>query len=84
MRKTTVDCVRNYIRNLSDVDLGWLCSRLSDRLGGDVAEAVNFMSKNQHMDRLLYTASTANELYDIVDVVQQYAEQDNRLSFTSN
>ena len=83
MRKQVADLVRNYVRTLTDNDLVWLDSRLHDRLGGDVAEAVNFMGKNIHMDKLLCTAMTAYELYDIVDLVEQYVQQDQRLSFVT-
>jgi hypothetical protein len=80
MRKQTADLVRNYVRSLTEGDLGWLHSRLSDRLDDDVASAINFMSKNQHMDKWFDTSKTAEELYDMVDIVQQYVEQDSRLT----
>jgi hypothetical protein len=83
MRKQVADLVRNYVRSLGEGELGWLCNRLRDRLGGDVADAVLFMSKSPQMDRWLGTSRTANELYDMVDIVQQYVEQDNRLAALS-
>ena len=83
MRKQVADLVRNYVRSLGEGDLGWICNRLRDRLGGDVAEVVNFMSKSPQIDRWLSETRTANELYDCVDIVQRYAEQDNRLVVSS-
>ena len=80
MRKQVADLVRNYVRSLTDGELGWLYVRLHDRLQDDIAEAILFMSKNPQMDRWLYTSYTAYDLYDMVDIVQQYVEQDNRLS----
>ena len=84
MRKQVADLVRNYVRSLTDGELGWLYDRLHDRLQDDVAEAILFMSKFPQMDRWFYTSCTANELYDMVDIVQQYVEQDNRLSLVAH
>ena len=79
MRKQVSDLARNYVRLLSDSDLIWLYNKLHDRLGDDVAEAIQFMSKSSQIDRWFATSRTANELYDMVDIIQQYVEQDNRL-----
>ena len=79
MKKSVVDLVRGYIRRLSDDDFIFLHTRLSQRLGNDVAEAVNFMEKTPEMDRWFSTSVDAIDLYDMVDIVYEYLESDPRL-----
>jgi len=78
MKKSTVDLVRGYIRRLNDDDVTFLHSRLSQRLGNDVADAVGFIEKTPEMDRWFATSDDADDLYDMVDVVYQYLEVDPR------
>lgn len=78
MKKSVVDLVRVYIRRLADDDFIFLHTRLSQRLGNDVADAVNFMEKLPEMDRWFSTSASANDLYDMVDIVYQYLESDSR------
>jgi len=78
MKKSTVDLVRKYVRRLPDEDLVYLHARLSQRLGGDLGEAVTFIEKSPEMDRWFATASSADDLYDMCDLVYQYLESDPR------
>ena len=78
MRRHIAQLVTNYIRRLADKEAIWLYNRLHDRLGNDVAEALRFMSKSPDMDRWFATSRSANELYDMVDMVARFVKQDNR------
>ena len=78
MKKSVVDLVRGYIRRIPDDDFIFLHTRLTQRLGGDVAESVIFMEKMPEMDRWFSTAAGANDLYDMVDIVYEYLESDSR------
>ena len=78
MKKSVVDLVRAYVRRLSDADFIFLHTRLSQRLGNDVADAIDFMEKSPEVDRWFSTSTGANGLYDMVDVVYQYLESDSR------
>jgi hypothetical protein len=79
MGKSISNMVRNYIQKLSNADLLWVYTRLHDRLGGDVAEAVQFMSKTNEMDRWLSTSQSATELYDMIDLVYDQISKDDRM-----
>jgi len=83
MKKQTADMIRNYVRKLSESELMWLHHRLIARLGNDLAESIKVMSKSPEMDRWFFTSTSAIELYDMVDIVQQYVERDNRLAVSS-
>lgn len=79
MGKSIVNMIQNYVRKLSQNDLIWLYMRLHDRIGEDLAEVVQFLSKTQEMDRWLSTSCSATELYDMVDLVYEQVEKDDRL-----
>ena len=74
MNNQTASMVRAYLRRLPDEDRTFLHTRLRERFGGDVGSAVIVMQKDAHIDRWLSTARSANELYDMVDIVAQYLE----------
>ena len=74
MKKQVADLMHSYLRKLSDDDRSFLQLRFRERMCGDMGEAVAFLQRNSEMDRWLSTASTANDLYDMVDTVAQYLE----------
>lgn len=80
MRRQVSDLVRNYIRRLSDQEMHWINHRLNDRLGNDLAEVLNFMSKSSDMDRWFASSKSPNELYDMIDTVHQHLLHDHRSS----
>ena len=74
MNKDLNTTVTEYAHTLSDEEVRWLADRLSDRLSGDLAEALNFMSRNRRVDMILGGAGSANELYDLCDQITQVLE----------
>lgn len=79
MKKQVVDLVRNYIRRLSDEDISFLYCRLRDKFEDDLPEAIKFIERSPEMDRWLSTSKSADDLYNMVDVIYQYLEQDARI-----
>jgi hypothetical protein len=63
--------VVEYASTLSDEDLRWLGLRLVERMAGDVAEVLDFMSKNAKMDGVLQSANSAWDLYDLCDKIRE-------------
>jgi len=63
------DTVKEYARKLNDDDLRFLQMRLSQRIGADLAEALETLQRNAEVDHWLSMAKSANELYDMVDAV---------------
>lgn len=68
--------VKEYAGRLSDDALKFLNSRLSQRLQGDLAEALDVLASSSDTDRLLNTAKSCNELYDLVDMLGKAVEKE--------
>lgn len=62
--------LKEYCQRLSDDNLKFLTGRLNQRLGGDVAEVLDFLSNVREIDRWLASAETSNDLYDMIDLVK--------------
>jgi hypothetical protein len=67
MTKDQRAIVVEYISTLSEDDIRLLAQRLTDKLFGDVAEALNMMSKHPRMDSVLSSAVSAIDLFDFLD-----------------
>lgn len=61
--------LKEYCQRLSDDNLKFLAARLNQRLSGDVAEVLDFLSNVREIDRWLSSASTCDDLYNMVDLV---------------
>ncbi len=62
--------LREYAKRLSDEDLRNMNSLLTQRLFGDTAKALEFMSKVPDMDRFLRDQKSSGELFDVLDLIQ--------------
>jgi hypothetical protein len=62
--------IKEYVRNISDDDLRYIGTRISERLGGDLGDAINVMGRNRNMDEILRSARGAVELYEICDFIE--------------
>lgn len=80
MRKSDT-MLKEYVQKLNNDNLKFLSDRLNNRLNGDLAEALNFMSNNQELDRWLSNARSSEDLYDNIDTAQEYVfrEYDRRI-----
>lgn len=72
--------LREYVGRLNDTDLRFLHSRLNQKLQGDMAEAISFLSQVNEMDKWFATAKSCFDFYEQVDQVgkQVHREQDRR------
>ena len=68
--------IKEYLKTLNDEELKSLNSRLTQRLGGDVGEATEMMQRHPEMDRCLLLAKTADDFFDIIDQVDELAQQE--------
>ena len=70
MKKDHKTIVVEYLRELSEEDLLFLVSRLSERKSGDLPEALNFLSRHEGVDMVLSSARSADALFDMCDKVR--------------
>ena len=68
--------LKEYVSKLSEDNLKFLAGRFTQRLPGDLAEAIDFLSETAEMDRFLSSAKGAWEFYDMLDQVAKYVEFD--------
>ena len=61
--------LKEYVSSLSYKELLFIKTRFSQRVGGDLGEAVNFISKNEEMDKWLLAAEGAEDFYQMLDVL---------------
>ena len=71
--KTTV---REFANSVSENDLMFVTTRLADRFAGDIAEGLNFLSKNRSIDAILASARSADDFYDMLDLVIETLRQE--------
>ncbi len=68
--------LREYVNRATDDTLKYLAGRLTQRLGGDLPDAFNVLSESHDMDRLMHSAKSADDLYDLADFVQESVERE--------
>jgi len=65
-----------FAGSISEDDLRFLSSRLTERLQGDVAEALEFMSHFKAVDSMFSAAKSTAEVYDICDSVTEVLQKE--------
>ena len=68
--------LKEYVSRLSLDNLKYLVVRLEDRIGADLAEALDACSSCQDLDRWLSSAKSYTEFYDMVDTIQEYVSRE--------
>jgi hypothetical protein len=68
--------LKEYYSKLSDDNVKFLVGRLNQRLGGDLAEAVDFLSNIREIDKWLSSASDSYEFYDMIDLINNAANKE--------
>lgn len=69
-----LDTVLNlYFNRISVENLKALSVRLKERIGSDLAEALNEMQTCSDLDRWLSSAKSYGELYDLLDIIGETA-----------
>ena len=74
--KKTGFFLKEYCQKLSDEHVRFLYGRLSQRLGGDLADAVVFLSQFRDIDRWLNGAEDSEEFYDAIDQIHFAVEKE--------
>tara|TARA_Y100000034_G_scaffold127552_1_gene180489 strand:- start:723 stop:983 length:261 start_codon:yes stop_codon:yes gene_type:complete len=75
MNKDVKTVVTEYGNSLSDEELRWLVGRLTDRLSGDLSDAINVLSKNRRIDSILSSVDGAEGLFDMLDQIRDTLHQ---------
>jgi hypothetical protein len=68
--------ILEYVKKLTDDDLKFVNIRLSRRMGDDVGETIELLQEHPEIDKCLSTASSANDLFDMVDQIDNYIQQE--------
>ena len=63
------DVAKEFSKKCDDEDIKFLDVRLAQRIGQDVAEAVEFLQRHHDMDKWLGSATSADEFFDMLDNV---------------
>jgi len=58
-----------YCGSLSDAELRFLDTRLTERFSGDLGDALDNLAQKPQIDNILGSARTADELYQLCDVI---------------
>lgn len=61
--------LKEYCQRLSDENLKFLTGRLNQKLGGDMAEVLDFLSNVRELDRWLASANTSDDLFGMIDLI---------------
>jgi hypothetical protein len=64
------DVVREFVRGLSDEELRFLQTRLSQRLNGDLGEAATMMQGFPSLDKWLVEAASHHEFFARMDHIE--------------
>lgn len=74
--------LKEYCTRLSDENLNFLHTRLGQKLSGDMAEALDFLSSVKEIDRWLSSADSSGEFFDMVDLILAACEQEHKKRFS--
>jgi hypothetical protein len=70
---------KEFVRQLSDDDIRYVCFRLTERKSGDVGEVVEYLQQFPEIDRLFAAAKDADGLYDLIDEVFNHMDKEWKL-----
>ena len=74
--------IKEIVRKIEDEDIRFLHMRLSQRIGGDLAESLILIQDSyQELHHLLSATPNAEAVYEIVDVVEKSVQEEWRRRF---
>lgn len=76
MKKPIDVYLKEYCHRLSDEDFRYLYQRSTQKLFGDTADILNFLSKTKELDKWLSAASSCNDLYDMLELFNSIVEKE--------
>jgi hypothetical protein len=68
--------VKEYVVKLPYDSLKFLFDRFDERIGPDLAEAIEFVSKNPDVDKFFAAAKNGDEFWASVDLVASFVEKE--------
>lgn len=68
--------LKEYVGRLTVDNLKFLSGRLSQRLGSDLAEAIDTLSNCNDLDKWFGSAHSCDEFYDMLDKTQEYIDRE--------
>lgn len=68
--------LRDYVSKLPFDSLKYLFDRFDERVGPDLHEAIDFVSKNSDIDKFLASAKNYEEFWGVVDQVAAHVEKE--------
>jgi len=76
MSKELKTTVKEFANGISDGELLFVTTRLSDRFAGDLADAIDVLSKCKTIDALLLAARSSDEFYQMLDQISDVLRQE--------
>ena len=76
MKKPIDVYLKEYCQRLSEEDFKYLHQRATQKLFGDTAEILNFLSKTRELDKWLSSASSCQDLYSMIDLFSSIIEKE--------
>lgn len=59
--------LKEYCQKLSEENLKWIYNRVTQRLGGDIADVMEFVGNNREIDRWFQAAEDYRSLFDLIE-----------------
>lgn len=78
MKKPIDLYLKEYCQRLSDDDFKYLHQRITQKLSGDMADVLNFLSNTKELDKWLSSANSCQELYKMLDLLESIIEKEER------
>lgn len=78
MKKSIDTYLKEYCQRLSDDNLKFISQRLTQRLFGDTAELLDFLSGTRELDKWLSSALSCQDLYEMLESFQLIVEKEDK------
>jgi hypothetical protein len=76
MKKPIDTYLKEYCQRLSDENLKFLSQRFTQKLLGDTAEALDFLSSTREIDKWLSSAASCDDFYEMLESLQSIIEKE--------
>jgi hypothetical protein len=78
VKKQIDSYLKEYCQRLSDEQVQFLAQRLTQKLFGDAAEVLDFLSNTRELDKWLSSAASCKDFYDMIDLFQSIVEKEDQ------
>ena len=65
-----------FLNSISEEDLKFLHQRLTERIGDDLGEALDFMSHFKAIDAVLSATKSADEIFNALDAITEVLQRE--------